>query len=260
MDFFEHNGVRLAYRVDGSVQAPPLILVNSLGTDLRMWQPLLPHLVQRFRVIRADTRGHGQSEPGKVSCTIEDLGHDLLALLDTLEIERASICGLSFGGMTALWLAIHYPWRLQRAVFANTAARIGSREIWDARMAAIRGGGMAAIREAVLARFLSMHYRQQYQESANMLGEILMASHPQGYIAACEVLRETDLRGQVQTITVPSLILGGELDEATPPAQAQELHEAIAGSQLHIFPQVAHISSWECPQAFGQCLLEFLEK
>ena len=117
---------------------------------------------------------------------------------------------------------------------------------------------MASIREAVLARFLSAHYRQEHPETVREIGEMLLALDPQGYIAACEVLRETDLSSLVRTIAVPALILAGELDESTPPAQSEELHAAITGSQLFIFAQVAHLSSLERPEVFSQLLLEFV--
>jgi 3-oxoadipate enol-lactonase len=258
MEFFYHDGIRFAYQIDGREDTPPLVLLNSLGTDLRMWQPLIPLLTQQFRVIRYDARGHGQSALASEAYAIHDLGHDLLALLDRLQIERASICGISLGGLTALWFAARYPQRIRRAIFANTAARIGSRLIWDARIAAVRAGGMVAIREAVLARFLSAGYRQDHPVMLQELEAMLLAIKPQGYMAACEVLRETDLRELVQTITVPALILASELDESTPPVQAQELHSAIVGSQLFTFAQVAHLSSYERPEAFSQHLLEFV--
>ena len=258
MEFFYNAGMRLAYQVDGSVDAPPLVLVNSLGTDLRMWQPLLPLLTQHLRVIRYDVRGHGQSALASAPYTIQELGSDLLALLNTLQIERANMCGLSLGGMIALWFVAQYPQRVQRAVFANTSARIGSRQSWEARIAAVRDGGMPAIREAVLARFLSAGYRQEHPETVEKLEAMLLALNPQGYIAACEVLRKTDLRELAPTIMVPALILTGELDESVPSAQSQELHATIAGSQFFLFSQVAHLSCLERPEAFSQLLLAFV--
>src|SRR4051794_29219996 len=141
------DGVRLAYRVDGEAGAPPLLFVNSLGTDLRMWDPQAPRFGSDFRVIRYDARGHGRSGVPPGPYTVERLGMDVLVLLNELAIERAHVCGLSLGGLTTLWLAAHHGDRLRGAVFANTAARIGTAEGWNARIAAVRGGGMAAIKE-----------------------------------------------------------------------------------------------------------------
>jgi 3-oxoadipate enol-lactonase len=258
MDFFVSNGVRLAYRVDGLQDAPTVVLVNSLGTDLRIWDTQVASLSQRFRVVRYDCRGHGASAVPTEPYTFEQLGLDLLALLDTLQIERAHICGLSLGGIIALWLASQHPERVDRAVFANTAARIGTEEIWDARIDAVKMGGMAAIRDAVLARFLSDGFRQRHPEVVQQISEMVEATNPVGYIGACVALRNADLRGTISTIRAPSLIIGSELDESTPISQAQELHATIAGSELVIFPQTAHLSSVEQPEAFTANIVRFL--
>jgi len=250
------DGVRLAYHVEGAEYSPPIVLINSLGTDSRMWDPQIPELSLSFRVLRYDVRGHGKSEVSNEPVTIERLGLDLLALLDELSITTARICGLSLGGVVALWLAIHYPERIERAVFANTAARIGTVEGWDARIEAVRAGGMKAVRETVLARFLSAGFRSQHPETTQWIGDMLEATNPAGYIAACAALRDIDLRGLIHKIRVPCLIIAGALDEATPPAQAEELHQAISGSDLIIFQDVAHLSNVEQPEAFTVCLLQ----
>jgi pimeloyl-ACP methyl ester carboxylesterase len=143
---------------------------------------------------------------------------------------------------------------------ANTAAHIGSEAIWDARVAAVQAGGMAAIREAVLSRFLSAGYRQSHPAVTQHIGEMLLNSDQQGYIAACLALRAADLRPQLFRIQASALILGGELDESTPPAQAQELHAALPGSQLYIFPATAHLSNVEHPEEFSQRLRAFLQQ
>ena len=140
------DGVRLAYRADGPEEAPALVFSNSLGMDLRMWDSQLAAFAGRFRVVRYDSRGHGRSDVPAGPYTLERLGRDLLALLDALETERAHICGLSLGGITAQWLAVYHPQRVVRAVFANTAARIGSEASWDERVAAVRAGGLRSIR------------------------------------------------------------------------------------------------------------------
>jgi 3-oxoadipate enol-lactonase len=252
------DGVRLAYRQDGPDQAPPLVLVNSLGTDLRMWDPQVALLSCSLRVVRYDCRGHGRSGLSNTPVTIARLGRDLLALFDQLAIERAHICGLSLGGMIALWLAAEHPERVDRVVFANTAARIGTPATWTARIKAVRAGGMAAVRDAVVARFLSDEFRARQPQVAQAIGDMLEATDPAGYMAACAALRDADLHTLVPKIRVPSLIVAGALDQATPPAQAQELHDAIAGSRLVVLPDAAHLSNVEQPAAFTACLLKFL--
>ncbi len=249
------DGVRLAYRLDGDEHSPAIVFVNSLGCDLRMWNPQVAALSGSFRVLRYDVRGHGQSGMSDKPITLERLGLDLLALLDELSIGRINICGLSLGGMIALWLAIRHPERIERAVFANTAARIGTADGWNARIGAVESGGMAAVREAVVARFLSEAFRARNPETAQWVGDMLEATNPEGYIAACVALRDADLRPLIDRIQVPSLVLAAALDESTPPAQAEELHNTIRGSELIIFPNVAHLSNVEQPDAFNACLL-----
>jgi pimeloyl-ACP methyl ester carboxylesterase len=195
MNFFRASGVLLAYRVDGPDDAPAIVMVNSLGTDLRMWDSQVGLLSRDLRVVRYDCRGHGASGVPAGPYTIERLGLDLLALMDTLGIEQAHVCGLSLGGMVALWFAASYPERVARAVFANTAAR-----------------------------FLSEAFRRKHPDVAQQMSEMIEATNPRGYIGGCAALRDADLQEILAAIHVPSLILAGELDEATPPWQAQELH------------------------------------
>jgi 3-oxoadipate enol-lactonase len=252
------GGARLAYRTDGAADAPPLVLAHSIGTDLRLWDPQVPALAERFRVVRYDARGHGGSDVPDGPVTIERLGRDLLALLDHLGIARADVCGLSLGGITAMWVAAHHPERVGRAVLANTAARVGTVEGWDARIAAVRAGGMASIRDVVLARWLSAEFRARCPDVARTLGDRLEATPAAGYAAVCAALRDADLRDAVRTIRAPTLIVAGALDEATPPSQSEELHAAIARSELVVLPDAAHLSNVERPQEFTTYVLRFL--
>ena len=244
------DGVRLRYRDEGPREAPAIVFSNSLGTDLRMWEPQARALAGRFRVVRYDTRGHGRSGAPPGPYTLDQLGGDLLALLDTPGIARAHVCGLSLGGMTALWLAAHHPERVAHAVFANTAARIGSVDSWEARIALVRAGGMAAVREVAVSRFFSAAFHAHHPDLTQHIGAMLEATPPQGYIGCCEALRAADLHDAVARITAPSLVIGGALDESTPPAQARALHAAIRGSELLILPDTAHLSNLEQAEAF----------
>ena len=258
MNFFTANGVRIAYSVNGPEDAPTLVLVNSLGTDLRMWNPQVALLGEHLRIVRYDSRGHGASEVPDGPYSIEQFGLDLLALFDMLHIQRAHLCGLSLGGVVALWFAANHPERVRRAIFANTAAHIGNDEIWNARIDAVNKGGMAAIKDAVLARFLSADFREHYPETAHQIGEMIAATNPIGYVGACAALRDADLTQLVSTIRVPSLILAGELDESTPLEQSRELHAAIDGSELAIFRKTAHLSNVEQPEEFSRYVQTFL--
>jgi 3-oxoadipate enol-lactonase len=251
------DGTRIRYEVDGSSNAPALVLVNSLGTDLRMWDPQIDALRRRFWVVRYDCRGHGRSQNSRSPVTIERLGRDLLALLDHIAVARAHVCGLSLGGLTALWVAAHHPDRMDRAVFANTAARIGTSAGWEARIAAVRSGGMGAIREAVVARFLSESFRAERPETARAIGDMIEGTDAEGYIAACTALRDADLSAVVPRIRSNALIVGGAFDESTPSAQARALHVAIAGSELAIL-ETAHLSNVEQPHEFSKRVIDFL--
>src|ERR1700685_3716654 len=141
----ESGGVSLYYELSGNPRGAVLVLANSLGSNLHMWDKVLPAFESRYRVLRFDLRGHGKSGVSPEPFTIEQLGRDVLQLLDEVKTDRASVCGLSLGGVVALWLGIHAPGRLQRLIFANTAARIGSQEMWDQRIATVRNTGMSPL-------------------------------------------------------------------------------------------------------------------
>lgn len=252
------DGTRINYRLDGRSDGPVLLFLNSLGTDLGMWQPQVDALASHLRIVRYDTRGHGLSDAPPGPYSVERLALDALALLDALDIQQANLCGLSLGGLTALWLAIHRPERVGRAVFANTAAKIGSDEVWNTRIAAVRAGGMAGIRDAVLARFLSASFREREPAVTATVGAMLLATSSEGYIGCCAALRDADFRSLVSTIEARSLVIGGELDEATPPAQAEDLHGGIVPSELMVIPGAAHLSNLEAPELFGRRLLELV--
>jgi 3-oxoadipate enol-lactonase len=248
------DGTRLAYQLDGPTDAPPILFLNSLGCDLRMWQPQSEALADQFRVVRFDMRGHGRSDAPPGPYSVERLGRDAVALLDALGIERAHICGLSLGGLVALWLAIHRPGRVMRAVFANTAARIGTDEMWAERIGFIEANSFEVMHDAVLARFLSARFRERDPETTALVSEMLRATPQDGYLGCCAALRDADLRNMASTIESRSLVIGGELDVATSPAQAEDLHGAIVPSELMVIPGVAHLSNLEAPELFNRRL------
>jgi 3-oxoadipate enol-lactonase len=259
MNSIHVDGAELAYRVDGPEDAPPLVLINSLGTDYGVWAAQVAALRHRLKIVRYDIRGHGHSGVSATAVTIEHLADDLLALLDHLHIARTYLCGLSLGGVIAQWLAIHHPERVSRAVFANTAARIGSVDSWSARIELVQQGGMAAVRELILSRFFSPTFRAHHPEVTGTFGAMIEATNPLGYVAACAALRDADLRPLLSSIRVPSLIVVGELDQSTPPSQSEELYAAIGGSELVVLPEASHLSNVEQPEAFNTRLLRFLD-
>lgn len=257
--FITDDGLLLAYQVEGNTDAPALVFSNGLGTNLQAWDQQAQALAPFFRIVRYDTRGHGQSQSPAKPATIERLGQDLLGLLDHLGLEQAHICGLSLGGLTAQWLAAHHPQRLRKAICANTAARIGSFESWSARISSVEQDGMAAVREVVLARLFTPAFRSQNPQIAETYGAMLEGLNPVGYQAACAALRDADLRAIVGSIPVACLIIVGSDDQATPLAQAEALHQSIHGSRLVVLDRAAHLSNVEQPTAFTNAVLEFLQ-
>jgi 3-oxoadipate enol-lactonase len=248
----------IAYRVDGRSDRPALVFSNSLGTDHRLWDRQMAAVRDDFRVVRYEACGHGVSDLARGPVTIARLAQDLLALLDHLEIDRAAVCGCSLGGVIALWLAANRQERLMGAVLANTGAKVGTSESWNARIAAVRAGGTAAVRDQVVGRFLTPEFRARDPETTSLISGMLEATNPDGYIAACEALRESDLRADAESVQAPVLIIGSERDQSTPPALSLELNATIRGSELVMIPDAAHLSNVEQPLSFNDALTRFL--
>jgi 3-oxoadipate enol-lactonase len=255
--FVEVDGARINCRVDGAAGAPVLVMSNSLGTDIAMWEPQIAALARTFRVIRYDTRGHGTSETTPGPYTIDRLGRDVVGVLDALEVERAHFCGLSLGGMTGMWLGIHAPERIARLVLANTAAVIGPPDNWNARIEKVRAGGMAAISRAVVERWFTPAFIAAHAaETASMI-QMMERQPADGYVACCAAVRDMDQRSGIAAIRAPTLVIAGTLDLATPPADGRFLAESIQGAQYTELP-AAHISNIEAAAAFSAALLPFL--
>jgi 3-oxoadipate enol-lactonase len=251
------NGISIHYTFDGPEHAPILVLSNSLGTNLHMWRKVLPALAARYRVLRYDTRGHGQSSASPPPYTIAQLAGDLLALLNHLALDRVNLCGLSLGGLTAIWLAIHEPSRFDKFIFANTSARIGNNAMWDERIAAIRASGMRPLAQATMSRWFTERFIQQHPEELALPRSVMEQIDPDGYIGCCLSMRDEDLSSEVARIQAQCLVITGELDIATPPAQGQFLHNNIPQSH-HVELKAAHLSPWELPGDFQSAALNFL--
>jgi 3-oxoadipate enol-lactonase len=256
--FADIDGARFRYRFDGPPAAHVLVLSNSLGTDLSMWEPQLPALARRFRVLRYDSRGHGGSAVTPGPYAIERLGRDVVGLLDAFAIDRAHFCGLSLGGMTGMWLGIHAPERLSRLVLANTAAQIAPPDPWNARIEKVRAEGMAAISQAVLARWFTPAFHAQRPADAVAMKEMLERSPAGGYVACCAAVRDMDQRDAVAGIRAPTLVIAGTHDAATPPADGRFLAEHIAAAG-YVELDAAHLSNIEAGPRFTDALLSFLE-
>jgi 3-oxoadipate enol-lactonase len=257
MTFIQVDDVRLHVRTDGDPARPCVVLSNSLGTDLSMWEPQVPALARHFHVLRYDTRGHGQSGLGSVPVTLERLGRDVVGLLDALAIPRAHLCGISMGGMTGQWLGIHRPQRLDRLVLANTAARIGSFEGWSARAAQVRQEGMDGVADGAAGRWFTPAFIARERHVVGRMIGHLRAQVPDGYAACCDALARGDLRSDVGSIAVPTLVVAGAHDPVTTVDDGKWLANTVPDAALAVVP-ASHISNIEAEQAFTEAVQRFL--
>jgi 3-oxoadipate enol-lactonase len=251
------GGCRLAYWVSGKADGPAVVLSNALGSDHRLWDRQLAALEPHFRVVRYDTRGHGASEAPQGDYTIERLGDDVVALLDTLGIDRAHICGVSLGGLTAQWLAAKRADRVASLVLANTGARIGTVESWTERIGIATTQGLRTLAEATMGRWFTPSFREAEPDTVAAIRQTLIGLNPAGYASCCAALRDADLRPLAAHIKAPTLVITGTVDEATPPALGFWLAGAIPGAAL-VPLDAAHISNIEQSDAFNRLLLSFL--
>lgn len=258
MPFLCKASNRLYYRIDGRSDRPLLVLGNSLGTDVFMWDRQMDAFTAHFRVLRMDTRGHGASDVMAGEARIDDLGRDVLDVVDALQVRHFYFCGVSLGAMVGQWLGIHAPDRVRRLVLSNASAHLPSHESWSQRMELVRRHGMTALTEAVMPRFFSQRYRDRDEPFFHSMRTSFEATPAEGYAACCAAVRDADFRPDVKKISVPTLIIAGEFDAATPPdPHAKLLHESIPGARLALLP-TGHISNVEHPEAFNRAVLEFL--
>jgi 3-oxoadipate enol-lactonase/4-carboxymuconolactone decarboxylase len=248
----------LFYRLEGRKDLPLLVLSHSLGCDHDMWAPQMPDLLQHFRVLRYDTRGHGASDAPAGNYTLEQFGRDALALADSVQVERFAWCGLSMGGAIGQWLALHAPARLTSLVLANTAAKFGSPEMWDARRKAAQEGGMAALVDLTMQRFFSAEMVASGDPYAQSERAVFLGMDPNGYLGCCAALREVNHLSVLGKIRVPTLVIGSDADPSTPWADAGSvLARDIPGAKSVVLPG-AHLSNLARPRSFTAAVLEFL--
>ncbi len=257
MSFLESSSLKIHYSLTGDAAAPVVVLSNSLGTNFTMWDLQTPVLEKRFRVLRYDTRGHGRTAVTPGPYSIEQLGRDVLALLDGLHLGRVHFCGLSMGGMIGQWLGIHAPGRIHRLVLCSTSPKIGTLEIWNARIDAIRKGGMNSVATAVVERWFTPEFRARAPEAAVALLGLLQATSPDGYVACCEAIRDADFREAVASIRVPVQVMMGARDPATPPADGRALAQSIPGAR-YVELEGSHICNVESFERFNAELMSFL--
>jgi 3-oxoadipate enol-lactonase len=248
----------LHHRLDGPEGAPVMMLSNSLGTALDMWDEPLPALARHFRVLRYDQRGHGRSPAPPGPYTIAELAGDALELLDGLGLERVSFCGASLGGMTGMWLAINAPERVERLALCCTSAHLPPRENWTDRAATVRAQGMEAVAEAQLERWFTpalAHFRPELVERTR---RTLLATAPEGYAGCCEAIGSHDLRAELGSIRAPTLVLAAADDPATPPEHSRLIAEAVDGARFVMLKGARHLAAVERTEEFVPALLGHL--
>ncbi len=250
--------VELAGEEQGPADAPVLVLLNSLGTSTAMWDAQLGALAEQFRVVRIDARGHGRSpaaSPGQ-PCTVADLGREVLAVLDRLDLGRVHLAGVSIGGMTAMWLAIHHPERVARLALLCTSAFPGRPESWHERAATVRSSGTAAIADAVVGNWITPGLAQRDPRLMESLRAMLTSTDVESYAQCCEALAVLDLREELSRIAAPTLVIAGADDQALPPEHARAIAAGIADARLEELAPAAHIAPVEQAGPVTRLLLD----
>ncbi|MCE0506890.1 3-oxoadipate enol-lactonase [Roseivivax sp. GX 12232] len=258
MKIAELDGIRLHYREDGDPDGPPVVFGNSLGTDLRLWDQLLPLLPQGYRYIRYDKRGHGLSDCPSGPYPMGTLVRDAEQLIEHLKADNAIFVGLSIGGLIAQGLAAKRPDLLRGIVLSNTGAKIGTREMWDDRMAGVRKGGIEALADPTMERWFSAAFRTTAPFHA--WRHMLVRQPQEGYLGCCAAIAGTDFYSTTAAITLPALGIAGSEDGSTPPDLVRETVELIQGSEFRLIRGAGHLPCVEAPETYARHLTDFLTR
>ena len=257
MPILKSGEARIHYALQGQSGLPVLVFSNSLGANYSMWDPQASEFRKKFRILRYDTRGHGQSSSTPGPYSIELLAKDVIVLLDALDLDRVHFCGLSMGGMIGMWLGVHAPEHLNKLVLCNTGARIGTLETWNARIEAVRKNGMKSVAPAIIERWFTPAFRQKAPEMMAKILKMIEEANPEGYAACCAAIRDFDCREQLGKIHAPTLVISGAHDPATPPADGRFLAQQIPGAR-YVELNAAHLSNIEAQDRFNDELAAFL--
>ena len=256
--FTTGDGCKIAYRFDGPADKPVLVLSNSIGVTLNMWDPQIPDLSRHFRVLRYDTRGHGASGVPAGGYSTDRLGRDVIELLDALNISRAHFCGLSLGGMIGQWLGIHTPDRINRLILCNTSSFVGPAEQWDGRIASVlQAENMSETAEMFLRNWFPPHMLEAENATVRTFRAMLLATDPRGLAGCWAAVRDMDMRRTVALINRPTLVIAGQYDTVTALSHSELIAATVPGAKLVVLPAV-HLSNIEYPEVFLSAVLEFL--
>ncbi len=245
------------YKLEGPEGAPLLVLSNSLGAELGMWDAQTAEFSKCFRVLRYDNRGHGESTAPQAPYTIDDLAGDAAALIEHVGESAAHFCGLSLGGMVGMWLATHKPQMIRKLVLCNTSAMLGPRENWDTRIDVVSKDGMQAVAKLMMQRWFTEGFRARAAEVVKRVERSFLKVGVEGYAGCCAAIRDMDQRQKISTIRAVTLVVAGTYDPSTPPAMGQEIARAIRGSQYAELP-TAHLSNIEAAETFNNVVGYFL--
>jgi 3-oxoadipate enol-lactonase len=259
MSLAELKNARLHYDLSGPPELPVLVFSNSLGTNFTMWDAQVAAFSGTFRILRYDTRGHGQSSVTPGPYTIEQLATDLIELLDYLKIPQATFCGLSIGGLTGMWLATHAPERFQKIVLCNTALKIGTVEGWNTRIEIVGKSGVPSIASTGIERWFTPGFRNASPAAVESAKQMLLSTSADGYISCCAAIRDADFSDELATNPIhrPTLIIAGTHDPVTTPGDGRQIADRIPGAR-YVELDAAHLSNIEAASAFNMAVGRFL--
>jgi len=247
------------HRFDGPEDAPVLLLSNSLGTTHEMWDPQLAAFTRHFRVLRYDRRGHGRSPVQPGPCTIEEVAGDVVELLDTVGLDRVSYCGLSIGGMDAMWNAVYAPERIDRLALCSTSPHMPPRELWDERAATVREHGVEAVADATMERWFSPDFHRSDPDAVARIRAMFVSTPAEGYAACCEAIADMDLRPGLPGVPIPTLVIACAQDPSTPPEHGRAIADAIPGARFELLDPAAHLPSVERAADVNRLIEDHLE-
>lgn len=259
MPFLEANGTTIHYLLDGPEAAPVIAFSNGLGTTTALWDRQVSALCRKFRILRHDTRGHGQSKAPPPPYSIELLGCDVISLLDALKIPRVHFCGLSMGGLIGQWIANHQPVRLHSVTMCDTAAHIGAADMWNARIAKVKADGLSEIVDAVTSRWFTESFAQKFPQTIQSAQAMLLGSSADGYAACCGAIRDADFTNDAPAKAVPTLVITGARDVVTTPADAKFLVGKYLGAK-YVELNGGHLSNVEDADGFTRALGDFISQ
>lgn len=260
MNVTRANGIQLHYSVEGPADRPAIVFSNSLGTDFRVWDRLVDRLRGRYRTVRYDKRGHGLSEVTPAPYRMDDHVRDVIGLLDSLGLREVVVCGLSVGGMIAQGLAARQPERIKAAILMDTAARIGTADMWNERISKIEQGGIEALADPIMERWLSARFRAERPDETLAWRNMLTRTTVEGYLGTCAAIRDADLTEGTRSLAMPVLGIGGSEDGSTPPDLVRGTIDLIAGGRFELVEGAGHLPCVEDPDRVAALIMGFLEE